>query len=219
MKRLEAILLGPGSTLNSNGEVGLSISALRISKHGKRMAMLTRREYEQARQDAVEMIVRSGIQITDDEKHQLSVVDFGLSRLPIEGAQILTIVDTKRVALKIIALFPKQTEPEHWHPKVGEDPGKEETLRLIKGTLYFYGPGEDSLRCGFIPKEKEAHYTVRKEIIMKPGDQITLDPGTKHWFQAGEEGAVMYTISTTARDILDRFTDPSIVRETKVVDD
>jgi hypothetical protein len=36
--------------------------------------------------------------------------------------------------------------------------------------------------------------------------------------QAGEEGAVMYTISTTARDILDRFTDPSIVRETKVVD-
>jgi hypothetical protein len=29
---------------------------------------------------------------------------------------------------------------------------------------------------------------------------------------------VMYTFSTCARDVLDRFTDPNIVRETKIVD-
>jgi D-lyxose ketol-isomerase len=53
---------------------------------------------------------------------------------------------------------------------------------------------------------------------MKPGDQITLEPGTKHWFQASGEGAVMYLISSCVRDVLDQFTDPEVVRETKIVD-
>ncbi len=101
---------------------------------------------------------------------------------------------------------------------MGDDPGKEETVRLVYGTLYFYIPGEDNMRHGFIPDGKEPSYTMRHEIIMKPGDQITLEPGTKHWFQAGGEGAVMYLISSCVRDILDQFTDPDIVRETKVVD-
>ena len=54
---------------------------------------------------------------------------------------------------------------------------------------------------------------------MKPGDQLIFDPGTKHWFQAGPEGAVLYSFSTTVRDILDGFTNPEIVRVTKVVKD
>ena len=179
--------------------------------------MLTRKEYESAQQRAAEMILRAGVRITGDEKGKISVADFGLSRLPLEGAQILTLVDTNRVALKLIALFPEQTEPEHWHPRVGNDPGKEETVRVIDGTVYFYIPGEGTVEKGFIPKGKESCYTVRKEIVMGPGDQITLEPGTKHWFQAGKEGAVMYTISSTARDILDQFTDPQVVRETRIM--
>jgi len=44
------------------------------------------------------------------------------------------------------------------------------------------------------------------------------EPGKKHWFQAGEEGVVMYSFSSVARDVLDGFTDPKIQRVTKIQD-
>jgi D-lyxose ketol-isomerase len=59
---------------------------------------------------------------------------------------------------------------------------------------------------------------LRHEIILRPGDQITFQPGEKHWFQARDEGAVMYSFSTVARDALDQFTDPDIVRVVKVIE-
>ncbi len=180
--------------------------------------MITRKELEEAQKRTAEMIKKAGIVVLDEEMGKIAAADFGLSRLEKEGAQILTLLETERVAFKILTLFPYQTEPEHWHPQVGDDPGKEETVRLVYGTLYFYIPGEDNMRHGFIPEGKESSYAMRHEIVMKPGDQITLEPGTKHWFQAGGEGAIMYLISSCVRDILDQFTDPDVVRETEVVD-
>jgi D-lyxose ketol-isomerase len=115
-------------------------------------------------------------------------------------------------------MLPNQTEPEHWHPPVDDDPGKEETIRVIAGTVYFYVAGEDTFEEGFIVEGKDDCYTMRKEIVMKPCDQLTLAPGEKHWFQARDGGAVMYSFSTIARDALDQFTDPDIVRVTKVVE-
>jgi D-lyxose ketol-isomerase len=100
-------------------------------------------------------------------------------------------------------VFPNQTEPEHWHPPVGDDPGKEETVTVISGIVYFYIHGGDTFKEGFIPEGKENYYTMRKGIIMKPSDQITLAPGEKHWFQAHKDGAVMYSFSTIVRDALD----------------
>lgn len=180
--------------------------------------MLTKKEYRQYQLKAFEMIKKSGIRMKDEEIENIEVADFGLNHLEKEGAQMLTFFNTKRVAAKVIALFPEQTEPEHMHIAVGDDPGKEETIRVIEGTLYFYIPGEVTLKHGFIPDGKDAVYTVRNELIMKCGDQITLKPGTKHWFQAGKEGAVIYTISSMAVDSMDPFTDPSVVRMTKNVD-
>jgi D-lyxose ketol-isomerase len=162
------------------------------------------------------LIRESGIPITDKAMEKVEVADFGLSRLDTEGAQILTLIATDRITVKIIALFPSQTLPEHWHPRVGEDPGKEETVRVISGTVRFYIPGDESMSEGFVPDGKEDAYTVRHELILKPGEQITLQPGTKHWFQAGNEGAVMYSFSTVARDVLDCFTDPHIDRVTHI---
>ncbi len=181
--------------------------------------MISRAEYIEARNLAIEMITESGIVLSEEEKTSLEVVDFGLSRLKIEGAQIATLTQTERISIKLLALFPDQTEPEHWHPRVGDDPGKEETIRMVSGLLYFYIPGEESLKEGFIPEGKEGCYTVRNEVVMRPGDQITLSPGTKHWFQAGPTGAVFYSFSTVARDVLDRFTDPSIERITQISDE
>jgi D-lyxose ketol-isomerase len=180
--------------------------------------MITRSELKDAQKRTAEMLKKAGIVITDEEVQRIAAADFGLSRLEKEGAQILTFLETDRVAFKAIVLFPNQTMPEHWHPPVGDDPGKEETIRVISGPLFFYIPGDENIREGFIPEGKEAYYTVRHEIAMNPGDQITVEPGKVHWFQSGIEGSVMYSISSTARDILDRFTDPEIVRETVIID-
>ncbi len=178
--------------------------------------MLTRTEFAAAQSRAASLLRESGIPITDKAMEKVEVADFGLSRLDMEGAQILTLVSTDRIAVKIIVLFPSQTLPEHWHPRVGEDPGKEETVRVVSGTVRFYMPGDESMSEGFVPDGKEDAYTVRHELILKPGEQITLQPGTKHWFQAGKESAVIYSFSTVARDVLDCFTDPNIDRVTHI---
>lgn len=180
--------------------------------------MITRKDQQTARFRAAEMIRQAGIFITDVEADGIEVVDFGLSRLEQEGVQVLTLVQTDRISVKVLALFPNQTEPEHWHPPVGTDPGKEETVRVISGTLYFYVPGENTFKEGFLVEGKEQCYSMRHELVMRPGDQITLAPGVKHWFQARGESVVMYSFSTIARDVTDQFTDKDIVRVTRIVE-
>jgi D-lyxose ketol-isomerase len=164
------------------------------------------------------MLRRAGLLFTDQELDGIEVADFGLNDLDREGAQILTLINTRRLSVKLLVLFPRQTEPEHWHPPVAEDPGKEETIRMLTGTLYFYVPGDNTLKEGKIPRGKEAFYTSRKEMILHRNDQLTVKPGTKHWFQAGAEGAVLYSFSTAVRDGLDKFSDPNVVRMTKIQD-
>lgn len=180
--------------------------------------MITYQELHAAQQRAGEMIRQAGILITAEEQTRIQAADFGLSRLEREGAQIVTFFATPRLSVKVIVLFPGQTLPEHWHPPVGDDPGKEETVRVIAGTLYLYLPGDETLHEGVIPDGQEAYYTVRHETLLKPADQITLEPGVKHWLQAGSEGVVLYSFSTCVRDGLDGFTNPHIVRETRIVE-
>ena len=180
--------------------------------------MITRARQKSAQESAALMITRSGIRIREDEKAGIEVVDFGLGRLEEEGVQVLTLLQTGRISVKVLVLMPNQTEPEHWHPPVGDDPGKEETIRVVSGTVFFYVQGEDTLKHGFLVKGKEEYYTLRHEIILKPGDQITFQPGEKHWFQARDEGAVLFTFSSVARDAMDRFTDPDIVRTVRIAD-
>lgn len=180
--------------------------------------MITREQHEVAQKRAAEMIRQAGIKITDEEAGRIEVSDFGLSNPEKEGVQVLNLVQTDRINVKVLAMLPHQTVPEHWHPPVDDDPGKEETIRVIAGIVNFYVTGEGTIKDGFIVEGKDACYTMRKEIVMKPCDQLTLAPEEKHWFQAREEGAVLYSFSTIARDALDQFTDPDIVRITKVVD-
>ena len=181
--------------------------------------MIYQSEAKKAREKAAELIRKAGIFITGDEESKIDPVDFGLGRLNIEGGQILSFVQTERISVKLLALFPNQSLPEHWHPPVGSDPGKEETIRVVWGRVYFYVDGPDTMSKGSIPKGKEGVYTLRHELVMGPGDQKTFPPGEKHWFQGGSEGAVLYSFSSVARDALDGFTDPEIDRVTKIIDD
>lgn len=174
--------------------------------------MTTARQKETARERAARMIRAAGVAVSSHEQQTIEVADFGLGNLLAEGAQILTLVQTTRYAVKVLALLPEQTEPEHWHPPIGDDPGKQETVRVLNGTLRFYTEGDDSLVEGRIPHGKEQVYTCRNEYIMQPGDQLTLDPGARHWFQAGANGCVLFSFSSVVRDSMDGFTDPAVVR-------
>ena len=179
---------------------------------------ITLEEKKSAQKRAAEMIRGAGLFIREDEASRIEVADFGLGNLEKEGVQVLTLVQTERISVKVLVLFPDQTEPEHWHPPVEGDPGKEETVRVIAGTVYFYIAGKDTLEKGFIPQGKENVYSLRHEVVLNPGDQIEFAPGEKHWFQAHRDGAVMFSFSTVARDALDQFTDPQIVRITNIID-
>ena len=181
--------------------------------------MISKSEKIKAQKKAAEMMRIAGIQINDEEIKRIEVVDFGLSRIEAEGVQVFTMVNTDRLAAKVLVLFPNQTEPEHWHPKIGDDPGKQETIRHIWGDLRFYVEGPDDMAEGFIVPGKEDAYKLRHELLLEPGDQLTFEPYEKHWFQAGPRGAVLYSFSTTVRDGLDGFTDPEIQRITVVKDD
>ncbi len=181
--------------------------------------MITRTERARAQRAAHDLIRQAGICLREDEPDTIEVADFGLGHLSEEGAQILTFIQTDRIAVKVIALTPWQALPEHWHPRVGDDPGKEESVRHVWGDLFVYIDGPPTLEKGRIPASKGEVYTVRHELVLASGDQHTFIPGSKHWFLAGSRGAVAYSFSTTARDILDRFTDPAVQRVTAVEED
>lgn len=180
--------------------------------------MITTSELRAVCDEALALIEQSGIPVTAADRAKITAADFGLSRVRKEGIQILTMYETERAAGKILVLLPFQTEPEHWHPSQGDNPGKEEIIRSISGDLYFYVEGEDTLAKGFIPAGQEAVYTLRHEIELLPGQQLIFPPDTPHWFQAGARGAVMFSFSTKVVDNLDGFTDPKIRRETVIVE-
>lgn len=180
--------------------------------------MITTREKMEAQSQAAELIQKAAIHITAAEIAGIEVADFGLSRVRVEGAQILTWLQTDRIGVKILVLLPGQTLPEHWHPQVGDDPGKEETVRHLHGDLYIVVEGEDTMKLSHLPEGNELSYSCRHEIVPQRGEQITFAPLAKHWFQAGPAGAVAFSFSSVVRDALDGFTDSNVQRITVVSD-
>lgn len=174
-------------------------------------------KYRELQKSAAEYYERANIKITDEEKVNIEVSDFGLNDIRNTGLQLIVYVNTERVCAKEMVLFPNQTCPEHKHPNLGNNIGKEETFRCRWGKVYLYieGKASDNPRCA-VPKGKEKYYTVWNEITLNPGEQYTIVPNTLHWFQAGEEGAVVSEFSTHSTDGFDIFTDPEIDRIPKI---
>ncbi|NUQ70510.1 MAG: D-lyxose/D-mannose family sugar isomerase [Chthonomonadales bacterium] len=175
--------------------------------------MLTTAQAAEARARAIGYLDRAGIVLTLSEEAEIEVADFGLGELAATGLEIVTYVNTRRCCAKELVLFPGQTCPEHRHPPVDGEPGKEETFRCRWGLVYLYVPGVPTVAPGARPPDApDGAYTVFHEIILRPGDQYTLEPDTLHWFQAGPDGAVVSEFSTTSRDGSDIFTDTRIQR-------
>ena len=179
--------------------------------------MLTRAEAGAAQERAAVALAEAGIVLTPAERAAIEVADFGLSRLDEVGLEIVVYVNSERVCAKELVLFPRQTCPEHRHPPHGDSPGKEETFRCRRGVVYLYTDGEASPAPACRPPERDRHaFTVWREIALYPGDQWTIPPNTLHWFQAGDDGAIVSEFSTMSTDELDMFTDPRIGRKTVV---
>lgn len=181
--------------------------------------MLTKDEIEAARMQAVRYFAAAGIVLTEKEKQEIEIADFGLGDLYRIGLEVLVYINTERVCAKELVMFPGQTCPEHIHPTINGVPGKEETFRCRWGKVHLYVDGTivgnkyiDGLG------EHAAFLRCAKEIVLMPGDQYTIMPDTNHWFRAGEEGAVVSEFSTRSTDELDRFTDPEINRFTVILD-
>ncbi len=175
---------------------------------------ISRAEYEAARNRALETYQRAAITITAAEKDALEVADFGLGELEQIGVELVTYINTGHVCAKEVVLFPGQICPQHRHPAVGDQPGKEETFRCRWGKVYLYVEGPATTQPQVtVPAHRRAHFTVWHEIILEPGDQHTVPPNTLHWFQGGPEGAVLSEFSTPSTDSADIFTDPDITRQ------
>ena len=180
--------------------------------------MLTRAQIDDGRRYAVEALAGAGIALTDAETTAIEVSDFGLGDLAGTGLQLLVYVNTERVCAKELVLRPGQVCPEHRHVGSGAEPGKEETFRCRTGEVWLYVEGEPAGAPRATPPRRE-NYTVWHEIVLQPGDQHTILPGVRHWFQAGPEGAIVTEFSTRSTDESDVFTDPEIRRVTVVADD
>lgn len=161
---------------------------------------MKRNEYVYFRKKAIEMYNKAFIVLTEREKEQIEIADFGLGNYKKVGLAIVTYVNTERCCAKELVLLPEQICPEHVHVPVKQlnYEGKEETFRCRYGTVYLVVEGET--------------------VVLHEGEQYTLLPNTKHWFQAGGEGAVVSEFSTRSIDEYDVFTDINIQREPRIED-
>ena len=149
--------------------------------------------HSEAKARAAARLADAGIVLTPDERESIEIADFGLGDFERAGLAILVYVNTERVCAKELVLLPRQTCPEHRHPPMSGEPGKEETFRCRAGSVHLHVEGNE-------------------EIVLQPGDQFTIPPDTLHWFEAGDDGAIVSEFSTRSTDENDLFTDPRISR-------
>ena len=179
--------------------------------------MISQQVYEEQRQKVLKFFEEAKIAPTEEEKKNIEVADFGLDDIDQTALQLSVFINTDRVCAKEMVLFAGQTCPEHRHPPINGQDGKEETFRCRAGEVYLYVEGEPTPNIsGKVPTGSEEYYTVFHEIKLLPGEQYTIYPNTLHWFQGGPNGAIISEFSTHSDDDSDIFTDPRIKRAPEV---
>jgi D-lyxose ketol-isomerase len=176
--------------------------------------------YEAMKRSALEYYQKAGIVLTEKEKENIEVADFGLNMVQAVGLELVTYVNTELVCAKEMVLLPNQVCPEHKHVPTNGRNGKEETFRCRYGKVYLYTDTDltakkEDVQIPIPPTD----VSVFHETVLLPGDQFTIFPGTLHWFAAGEDGAVISEFSTKSTDETDVFTDTRIIREAIIEND
>ncbi|GGP11812.1 D-lyxose/D-mannose family sugar isomerase [Oceanobacillus neutriphilus] len=165
-----------------------------------------------------ELYEKANIVLSDSELENIDFADFGLDNIEKEALNLVVYINNERYCAKEMVLLPNQTCPEHLHPDLENKEGKQETFRCRWGKVYLYVEGEelkpDEISVT-LPQENNQYYTAGKEFVLLPGEQYTINPKTKHWFQAGPEGAVISEFSSPSYDEYDIFTNPNVKREVR----
>ncbi len=167
-------------------------------------------DIETVRGEVARSIEEAGIHLSASELERMAVVDFGLGDLRREGVEYVDILLSDRLRTTVLVLLPNQTLPQHYHPAYEDCPGKEETVRCVRGEIRVYVPGRDTVERGGVVEGKERWYTARHEIVLRPGDSYTIAPAVPHWFQAGPEGAVTYGFYSRVDESRNVFADPAV---------
>ena len=180
------------------------------SKEGGKMK---EEEKERIKAKALEYFQKAGIVLSSQEKGNMEIADLGLNDFEKTGVMLVVYINNARYCAKEMVLFSHQTCPEHRHPDHKGMEGKRETFRCRYGKVYLYIEGEKTENPKTHPPAgDEKYYSVYHEIILLPGHQYTINKNTLHWFQAGEEGAVISEFSSSSDDASDIFTDSRIRR-------
>ena len=95
---------------------------------------------------------------------------YGIKKFEKIGCFLFNCI-SRKYAKKIIVVLPNQKHPSHFHKL------KEETFQILNGKL-------------FLKIEK-------KDLILFPGETITVMPGVWHSFYAKNEGCIFEEVSTT----------------------
>jgi len=169
------------------------------------MSIITR---EIMMMQALDMLKKTGFFVTDKELEKASVTDFGLDNLDEEGFVLIDLLRTDFVRTNLMILMPNQTLPQHMHPAYGGTKGKEETVRVLYGQTKIYIEGEQNNLDVLIPKGKVNYYTALKEIKLEVGEQFSVPPNVKHWFQAGPDGSVNIAFQNRVNEDNNIFYDP-----------
>ena len=148
---------------------------------------------------AAAQLAEAGVVLAPGE--QIEVTDFGLGEFDRYGLVLLTYVNTERYCAKELLLLPGQECPEHRHPPVAGEPGKQETFRCRRGEVTLH-----------VAERPGADAEATTALVLRPGDQHTIPPDTWHRFRAGPEGALVSEFSSTSRDDADLWRDERIDR-------
>src|SRR5437667_3181301 len=120
--------------------------------------MLTRIRVRKLQVRTAYILTNAGISLTPQEHANIEIAEFGLGELERTGLELVVYVNTDRYCAKELVLFPRQTCPEHRHPPVGAEPGKQETFRCRRGRVWLYVEGEAVARPqARVPEGSEAY--------------------------------------------------------------
>jgi D-lyxose ketol-isomerase len=164
-----------------------------------------------ARDRALNLLKKAHFPITAAEEAAFQCNDFGIGDFEREGFTFVDLLRTPRVRITLMVLLPNQCLPEHMHPAYDNEPGKEETLRVIWGSASVFMPAgpEDAPSEPQFPKGRDAYYSVTKEHKIKTAEYCTIPPLTRHWFKGGPEGAVVMAFQNRVDETKNIFTDPA----------
>jgi D-lyxose ketol-isomerase len=152
--------------------------------------MMMRSEVEKARDDVRKMLTDAGITLGPGE--EIEITDFGKENYEKLGLGLIIRSNEAEYASKWLTVRPGQVCPNHYHKII------KETFFIINGDVTMVLDGV--------------------ETKMKPGDKVTLGPGTWHEFWS-EGGAVIEEVTTHQEPQDSYFEDETIQRHMRIQED